>query len=84
MRASRGQTVKWAFTTFDAANYHPLTWLSHALDCQLFGVNAAAHHEINVLFHAANAVLLFLLLLEGYRIRVAESVCCCACLRSIR
>jgi tetratricopeptide (TPR) repeat protein len=57
-----GQTLKWAFTTFDAANYHPLTWLSHALDCQLFGVNPAAHHESNVLFHAANAVLLFLFL----------------------
>jgi tetratricopeptide (TPR) repeat protein len=62
-----GQTLKWAFTTFDAANYHPLTWLSHALDCQFFGVNAAAHHEINVLFHAVNAVLLFLLFLRSTR-----------------
>ena len=58
-------TVKWAFTTYDAANYHPLTWLSHALDCQLFGLNAAAHHEVSVLLHAANAVLLFLLLLHA-------------------
>ncbi len=57
-------TVKWAFTTYDAANYHPLTWLSHALDCQLFGLNAAAHHEVSVLLHAACAVLLFLLLLH--------------------
>lgn len=56
------QTTKWAFTTFDAANYHPVTWLSHALDCQLFGLDPAAHHEVNVLLHAANAVLLFLLL----------------------
>ena len=56
-------TVKWALTTYDAANYHPLTWLSHALDCQLFGLNTAAHHEVSVLLHAANAVLLFLLLL---------------------
>ncbi|MFZ3263599.1 MAG: tetratricopeptide repeat protein [Terriglobales bacterium] len=55
-------TVKWAFTTYDAANYHPLIWLSHALDCQLFGVNPAAHHEVSVLLHAASAVLLFLLL----------------------
>lgn len=55
-------TVKWAFTSYDAANYHPLTWLSHALDCQLFGLNPEAHHEINVLLHSANAVLLFLLL----------------------
>jgi protein O-mannosyl-transferase len=58
-------TVKWAFTTYDAANYHPLTWLSHAVDCQLFGLNSAAHHEVSVLLHAANAVLLFLLLLHA-------------------
>ena len=57
-----GQTVRWAFTTFAASNYHPLTWLSHALDCQLFGMNPAAHHAMNVLLHAVNAVLLFLLL----------------------
>jgi len=56
------QTVKWAFTTFEGAHYHPLTWLTHALDCQLFGLDPAAHHEVNVLLHAANAVLLFLLL----------------------
>jgi protein O-mannosyl-transferase len=56
------ETVKWAFTSYDAANWHPLTWLSHALDCQLFGLNPVGHHYVNVLFHAANAVLLFLLL----------------------
>ncbi len=56
------QTVRWAFTTVEGAHYHPLTWLSHALDCQLFGLDPAAHHEVNVLLHAANAVLLFLLL----------------------
>ncbi len=55
-------TVKWAFTTYDAANWHPLTWLSHALDCQLFGMNPAAPHLINVLLHGLNAVLLFLVL----------------------
>jgi tetratricopeptide (TPR) repeat protein len=55
-------TVKWAFTTYDAANWHPLTWLSHALDCQLFGLSAAGPHLINVLLHALNAVLLFLVL----------------------
>ncbi len=56
------ETVKWAFTTFDEANWHPLTWLSHALDCQLFGQNPAGHHYINVLIHALNAVLLFWML----------------------
>jgi Flp pilus assembly protein TadD len=55
-------TLKWAFTTFHAANWHPLTWLSHILDVQLFGMNPAGHHLVNVLLHAANAVLLFLLL----------------------
>src|ERR1035438_3811804 len=55
-------TLKWAFTTYDEANWHPLTWLSHALDCQLFGLNPAGPHFVNVLLHAANAVLLFLLL----------------------
>lgn len=58
-------TVKWAFTTFYAANWHPLTWLSHALDCQLFGLNPAGHHYVSLLFHAASAVLLFLLLEES-------------------
>jgi protein O-mannosyl-transferase len=55
-------TVKWAFTTFDCENWHPLTWLSHALDWQLFGIHAAGHHYVSALFHALNAVLLFWLL----------------------
>ncbi|MGA2966999.1 MAG: tetratricopeptide repeat protein [Terriglobales bacterium] len=56
-------TVKWAFTSTEtAANWHPLTWLSHALDYQLFALNPAGHHLDSVLIHALNAVLLFLLL----------------------
>ena len=55
-------TVKWAFTTYDKANWHPLTWLSHALDCELFGLKPAGHHYTNVVLHAANAVVLFLFL----------------------
>lgn len=55
-------TVKWAFTTFDCENWHPLTWLSHALDWQLFGKNTAGHHYESVLIHVLNAMLLFLLL----------------------
>ena len=55
-------TVKWSFSTYQLANWHPLTWLSHALDCELFGLNPVGHHYVNVLLHAANAVLLFLLL----------------------
>ncbi len=56
--------IEWAFTTFHAANWHPLTWISHMTDCTLFGLNPAAHHFVNVLFHAANTALLFLLLLR--------------------
>lgn len=53
------ETVKWAFTSYEEANWHPLTWLSHAIDCQVFGLNPAGHHYMNVLLHALNAVLLF-------------------------
>jgi hypothetical protein len=55
-------TIHWAFTSTYAANWHPLTWLSHALDYQFFGLNPAGHHLDSVLIHALNAVLLFLLL----------------------
>jgi len=54
--------IRWAFTAFHAGNWHPLTWLSHMTDCELFKLNAGAHHFDNVLFHAANAGLLFVLL----------------------
>jgi protein O-mannosyl-transferase len=59
------ETIRWAFTSFDEANWHPLTWLSHALDCQVFGLNPAGHHYINVLLHAGNAFLLFWLLWQA-------------------
>jgi hypothetical protein len=52
-------TVKWSFTTFRASNWHPLTWLFHALDVQLFGLNPAAHHDVNVFLHLVCVVLLF-------------------------
>jgi len=55
-------TIAWAFTSTSQANWHPLTWISHALDCQLFRLNPAGHHYTNVLLHAGNVVLLFLLL----------------------
>lgn len=55
-------TVRWALTTFECENWHPLTWVSHALDWQLFGKNPAGHHYMSVLLHALNAVLLFMLL----------------------
>jgi protein O-mannosyl-transferase len=55
-------TVKWAFLNPVSANWHPLTVLSHALDCQLFGMKPWGHHLVNVLFHALNAALVFALL----------------------
>ena len=54
--------VAWAFKTSYASNWHPLTWISHAADCALFGLNPGGHHLTNLLFHAANSVLLFLVL----------------------
>jgi len=57
-------SVKWAFSTFDCSNWHPLTWLSHILDFQFYHLDPTGHHLTNLAFHVANTVLLFLLL-EG-------------------
>jgi tetratricopeptide (TPR) repeat protein len=54
--------VNWAFRSRYQANWHPLTWLSHMLDAQLFGLNPGRHHLTNVILHTADAVLLLLLL----------------------
>ena len=56
------ENVRWAFTEFHSANWHPLTWISHQLDVQLFGLNAGAHHLVNAGLHALNALLCFLFL----------------------
>jgi len=64
-RVKQGLTwsgVEWAFTTGHASNWHPVTWLSHMLDVQLFGLDAGKHHLINLLFHSANSALVLLLL----------------------
>ena len=72
-----GGDVAWAFRTSHAGNWHPLTWISHALDVQLYGLNPAGHHLTNLLFHAANSVLLFLLLRQatsgGWRVTKREA-----------
>jgi len=57
-------TIKWAFTTFYASNWHPLTWLSHMTDVQLYDMHPFGHHITNVVLHSANVLLLFLLLLR--------------------
>ena len=56
------QGVKWAFATNQAYNWHPLVWVSHMLDCQLYDLKPAGHHFTNVLFHIVNTLLLFLVL----------------------
>jgi len=61
------RTITWAFTATEQGNWHPLTWLSHALDYQLFHQNPAGHHLTSLLIHAANAVLLFLFLMYATR-----------------
>ena len=54
--------IAWAITAYHASNWHPLTWLSHMLDCQLYDLKPRGHHLTNVLLHAATAMLLFLAL----------------------
>jgi tetratricopeptide (TPR) repeat protein len=58
-RGITGESILWAFTASRNSNWHPLTWLSHMLDCELFGLNPAGHHIINLFFHIANTLLLF-------------------------
>ncbi|MDM7921698.1 MAG: tetratricopeptide repeat protein [Pyrinomonadaceae bacterium] len=53
------ESIKWAFTAFHSANWHPLTWLSHMLDVTLFGRNAGGHHGMNVMLHLGNSLLSF-------------------------
>ena len=67
------RAIAWAFTTFHGSNWHPLTWISHMVDWSLYGANPAGHHLTNVFLHAANAILLFLLLfyMTGYLGRAA-------------
>src|ERR1700682_3181277 len=64
---NRGVTLAglvWAFTTFYVANWHPLTWIAHMIDSQLFGMNAGGHLLVNALIHVANTLLVFWFLLR--------------------
>jgi Flp pilus assembly protein TadD len=63
--------VRWSLTGFASGNWHPVTWLSHALDCQLFGLNAGPHHAVSLSLHVANVLLVFLLLWKVTGRRVA-------------
>ena len=55
-------SIKWCFTVMHVSNWHPLTWLSHNVDCEVFGLKAAGHHAVNLGLHIANTVILFLLM----------------------
>jgi tetratricopeptide (TPR) repeat protein len=59
--------IAWAFTAFFKSNWHPLTWLSHMLDVELFGLDPAGHHATNLLLHVANSLLLFAVLRAATR-----------------
>lgn len=68
LHVQQGLTIeglRWAFTSLDAANWHPLTWLSHMLDVQIYGMSPMGHHATNVLLHGANTLLLFLFLVHA-------------------
>lgn len=66
--------IAWAFTTFHSANWHPLTWLSHMLDSQLFGLNAGGHLAVSALIHTANTLLLFLFLNRATKSRWPSAI----------
>ena len=68
-RGITGAGIAWAFTTFHATNWHPLTWISHMIDCQLFGTNAGRHLLVNALIHVANTLLVFWFLLRSTHAR---------------
>lgn len=59
------QGISWAWRTSEASNWHPLTWISHMIDCQLFGLNPEGHHATSLIIHALNTVLLFLFLKQA-------------------
>ena len=74
IRSLNGAFLKWAFTDFYASNWHPLTWLSHALDYALWGLNPLGHHLTSIILHAINAFLVVILvirLLEAFKERPA-------------
>jgi tetratricopeptide (TPR) repeat protein len=54
-----GEGIRWAFTEYHAHNWHPVTWISHMVDCELFGLDPAGHLLVNVFFHIVNALLIF-------------------------
>ncbi|HEY3972209.1 MAG TPA: tetratricopeptide repeat protein [Candidatus Sulfotelmatobacter sp.] len=68
------EMLSWALLSTRASNWHPLTWVSHALDCQLYGLAAPGHHFTSLLLHIVNAILLFLLLQQSTGARMRSFV----------
>ena len=66
-------SIQWAFTTAYATNWHPVTWLSHMLDVQLFGLAPGPAHVVNLLLHIGNVLLLFWFLFSTTRARGASA-----------
>src|SRR6266542_1336722 len=74
---NRGVTLAglaWAFTTFHAGNWHPLTWIAHMIDSQLFGMIAGGHLLVSALIHATNTLLLFWFLLRTTHARWSSAL----------
>ncbi len=65
--------IVWAFTHVHSSNWHPLTWISHMLDCQIYGLDAGGHHLTNVLLHTVTVILLFLVLWRMTGLRANNS-----------
>jgi tetratricopeptide (TPR) repeat protein len=57
-----GQSILWAFKTAHSCNWHPLTWISHMVDIQFYGLNPAGHHFTSLMLHIANAILVYLVI----------------------
>lgn len=66
-------SIGWAFTTGHAANWHPLTWLSHMADVSMFGMNPRGHHATNIVLHAVNSLLVYFLCLRFSTPRMAAT-----------
>ena len=64
----------WALTTFDQSNWHPVTWISYLIDMELFGADAGGQHVVNLIFHIANSILLFILLKKMTSQRLASAL----------
>jgi len=74
---NRGVTLEglaWAFTTFHSGNWHPLTWIAHMIDSQLFGMIAGGHLLVNALIHSANTLLVFWFLFRTTRARWSSAL----------